>query len=102
MALDPQSATVHAQTFDLREQLSEDVLQRVERSMEVRLDRTTLVYGTQGMTAGFRTTAGTWMRVRWRRSWKINGPAWTGPECASVLRGVAKPGSLSRIPLRHW
>ncbi len=45
-----QPATAHAQVFDLREQLSEDVLQRVERSMGVRLDRTTLVHDTQGMT----------------------------------------------------
>lgn len=91
MAPRPPSATAHAQVFDLREQLREDVLQRVERSMGVRLERTTLVYGTQGMTAGFRTDAGTWVRVQWRRPWKINGSAWAGPECASVLRGVAKP-----------
>jgi hypothetical protein len=49
------------------------------------------VYGTQGMTAGFRTDADTWVRVQWRRPWKIHGQSWAGPECASVLRGVAKP-----------
>ncbi len=85
------SATAPAQAFDVREQLGEDVLARVEQSMGVRLDRATLVYGTQGMTAGFRTDAGTWVRVQWRWPWKIYGPAWAGPECASVLRGVAKP-----------
>ncbi|MGH3888714.1 MAG: phosphotransferase [Pseudonocardiaceae bacterium] len=91
MAGHPLSTTEHAQAFELREQLGEDVLHRVERSMGARLDRATLVYGTQGMTAGFRTDAGTWVRVQWRRPWKIYGPAWAGPECASVLRGVAKP-----------
>lgn len=91
MASHPPSTATQAQPADLREQLGEDVLQRVERSMGVWLDRATLVYGTQGMTAGFRTDAGTWVRVQWRRPWKIYGPAWAGPECASVLRGVAKP-----------
>lgn len=87
----PPSAAAQAQAFELREQLGEDVLHRVERSMGARLDRATLVYGTQGMTVGFRTDAETWVRVQWRRPWKIYGPAWAGPECASVLRGVAKP-----------
>jgi hypothetical protein len=91
MASPPSSSAAQKHPFDLREQLNEDVLHRVERSMEVRLDRTTLVYGTQSMTAGFRTEAGTWVRVQWRRPGKIYGPAWAGPECASVLRGVAKP-----------
>lgn len=91
MAPPPPPTATQAQPFELREQLGEDVLQRVEHSMGVRLDRATLVYGTQGMTAGFRTDAGTWVRAQWRRPWKIYGPAWTGPECASVLRGVAKP-----------
>lgn len=43
------------------------------------------------MTAGFRTDAGTWVRVQWRRPWKLYAPAWAGSECASVLRGVTKP-----------
>ncbi len=93
------SATAPAQAFDVREQLGEDVLARVEQSMGVRLDRATLVYGTQGMTAGFRTDAGTWVRVQWRRPWKIYGPAWAGPECASVLRGVTKP---DWFPTASW
>lgn len=91
MASRSSSAAAQAQPFDLSKQLDEDVLYRVERSMEVRLDRATVVYGTQGMTAGFRTDTGTWVRVQWRRPWKIYGPAWAGSECASVLRGVAKP-----------
>ncbi|MGQ0775550.1 MAG: hypothetical protein ACT4NY_14215 [Pseudonocardiales bacterium] len=85
------SITSDVQPFDLREQLGEDVLDRTERSMGVRLDRSTMVYGTQGMTAGFRTDTDTWVRVQWRRPSKIYGPAWAGAECASVLRGVAKP-----------
>ncbi len=91
MAPRPPSATADAKVFDLQQQLHEDVLQQVERSMGVRLDRATRVYGTQGMTAGFRTDAGTWVRVQWRRPSKIYGPAWAGAECASVLRGVTKP-----------
>ncbi|HWR49330.1 MAG TPA: hypothetical protein VN327_17230 [Pseudonocardiaceae bacterium] len=91
MAGRPPSATAQAQVFELREQLGEDVLHRVEQSMGIRLDRANRVYGTQGMTAGFRTDAGTWVRVQWRRPWKIYAPAWAGSECASVLRGVAKP-----------
>ncbi|MGH3428448.1 MAG: hypothetical protein ACRDQZ_12920, partial [Mycobacteriales bacterium] len=78
----------------------QDVLHRVERSMGVRLDRATLGYGTQGMTAGFRTEAGTWVRVQWRRPWRIYAPAWAGLECASVLRGVAKPDWFQTASLR--
>lgn len=91
MTLRPLAAAAHETGFELQKQLHEDVLERVERSMGVRLDRATLVYGTQGMTAGFRTDAGTWVRVQWRRPSKIYGPAWAGAECASVLRGVTKP-----------
>ncbi len=91
MAPRPPLAAAQETAFDLQKQLHEDVLQRVERSMGVRLDRSTMVYGTQGMTAGFRTDAGTWVRVQWRRPSKIYGPAWAGAECASVLRGVTKP-----------
>lgn len=87
----PPSTTSDVQPVDLREQLQEDVLTRIERSMGVRLDRSTMVYGTQNMTAGFRTDAGTWVRVKWRRPSKIYGPAWAGAECASAVRGVAKP-----------
>jgi len=91
MAPRPPSTTSDVQPFDLREQLQEEVLDRTERSMGVRLDRSTMVYGTQGMTARFRTDAGTWVRVQWRRPSKIYGPAWAGAECASMVRGVAKP-----------
>ncbi|MGH3695276.1 MAG: phosphotransferase [Pseudonocardiaceae bacterium] len=100
MAGRPSFAAAQEQAFVLREQLGEDVLHRVEESMGVRLDRATLVYGTQGVTVGFRTDVGTWVRVQWRRPWRIPGPAWAGSECASVLRGVAKPGWFQTVSWR--
>jgi hypothetical protein len=48
MTLRPLAAAAHEIAFELQKQLHEDVLERVERSMGVRLDRATLVYGTQG------------------------------------------------------
>ena len=45
MAPGPPSTSA-VQPFDLREQLQQDVLDRTERSMAVRLDRSTMVYGT--------------------------------------------------------
>lgn len=82
---------------DLRSRPHDDVLVHIERSLSTELDRSRVVYGSSGMTAGFPTVTGRWVRVQWRRSWKINGPAWTGAECASVLRGVVKPAWFQTV-----
>ncbi|SBW24696.1 aminoglycoside phosphotransferase [Candidatus Protofrankia californiensis] len=86
--------------FDLRTDPHDDVLADVEKWLSVQFDRSSAVYGRQGVTAGFRTDQDTWVRIQWRRAWMINGPAWTGAECASVLRGVAKPDLLRSVRWR--
>lgn len=91
MAAHP-SASGRTQRIDVRTQPHEDVLQQVERMLGVRLDRSSVVYGSYGTTEGFRTDRDTWVRVARRQRWRLNGSAWVGAEAASVLRGVAKPG----------
>jgi hypothetical protein len=77
--------------FDVREHRHEDVLARVERAFDRRLDRSSVVYGEYGATEGFRTSAGTWVRIERRRRWRISGAVWIGLEAASTIRGVRKP-----------
>lgn len=79
------------QWIDVRTEPHEDVLHHVERVFGIRLDRSSVVYGSYGTTEGFSTDRDTWVRVARRQRWRINGPAWTGAEAASVLRGVTKP-----------
>lgn len=76
---------------DIREQPHGDVLDLAERSLSVSLDRARGVYGNGGVTAGFRTGNGLWLRLQWRPRWRVNCQAWSGLECASAVRGVAMP-----------
>jgi hypothetical protein len=77
--------------FDVREQRHDDVLDRVERALDVHLDRASVVYGIHGATEGFRTSAGTWVRLERRGRWRITSAAWVGLEAAATIRGVKKP-----------
>ncbi|WP_028661545.1 hypothetical protein [Saccharomonospora saliphila] len=77
--------------FDVRENEHEDVLDRVERTLDVCLDRSSVVYGEHGATEGFRTSGGTWVRVERRQRWRINSAVWTGLEAAATIREVKKP-----------
>ncbi|WP_245761261.1 hypothetical protein [Saccharopolyspora shandongensis] len=77
--------------FDVRENRHEDVLDRAERALDVRLDRSSVVYGEHGATEGFRTADGTWVRVERRRRWRINSAVWIGLEPAATIRRVKKP-----------
>ncbi|GAB3000612.1 MULTISPECIES: hypothetical protein [Amycolatopsis] len=77
--------------FDVREQQHDDVLGQVERALDVRLDRASVVYGIHGATEGFRTSADTWVRIERRQRWRINSAVWVGLEAAATIRGVKKP-----------
>lgn len=77
--------------FDVRENRHDDVLDRVERALDVELDRPSVVYGEHGATEGFRTASGTWVRVERRHRWRINSAVWVGLEAAATIRGVKKP-----------
>ncbi|WP_121392397.1 hypothetical protein [Actinokineospora cianjurensis] len=77
--------------FDVRVNPHADVLDRVERTLDVVLDRASVVYGIYGATEGFRTTGGTWVRVERRGRLRINSAVWVGLEAAATIRGVKKP-----------
>ncbi|GAA2255058.1 hypothetical protein GCM10010430_43520 [Kitasatospora cystarginea] len=74
---------------DLRIESVGEVLDRVERSLETRLDRDTVV--RKRRSVGARTGRGTWVRIERRALDKIGGQGWNGTECAAVLEGIAKP-----------
>lgn len=84
----PSSAPAAAQA-DLRIEPVDAVLDDVERSLQTRLDRDTLVRKRRSL--GARTDRGTWVRIERRRMEKIGGQGWNGTECAAVLEGVAQP-----------
>ncbi|MTE20172.1 hypothetical protein F0L17_13840 [Streptomyces sp. TRM43335] len=84
----PSSAPAAAPA-DLRIEPVDAVLDDVERSLQTRLDRDTLVRKRRSL--GARTDRGTWVRIERRRMEKIGSQGWNGTECAAVLEGVAQP-----------
>ena len=93
---------------DLRKEPIEDVLRRVERGLEVRVDRESVV--TKRRSIGARTDRGTWVRIERRLLAKITaqGQPANGMEAAELLTGIAKPawyGALSwfdRVDAAMW
>jgi hypothetical protein len=77
------------QPFDLRRVQVGDVLDRVERALQVRLERALAVRKRRSI--GARTDRDTWVRIEARRAEKIDGQGWNGTECAALLDGIAKP-----------
>jgi hypothetical protein len=77
------------QAVDLRVQPVDEVLDRVERSFQVRLLPDTLV--CKRRTVGARTDRDTWVRVERRLLDKIPDQGWNGTESAARLRGIAQP-----------
>ncbi|MHA7956330.1 hypothetical protein ACX9I7_01040 [Streptomyces sp. L500] len=75
--------------MDLRREPVDEVLDRVELSFQVRLDRRTLV--RKRRSVGARTDRDTWVRVERRGFDRIGAQGWNGPEAAAVLTGVAMP-----------
>lgn len=74
---------------DLRRVPVDGVLDRVEKALQVRLDRGTVV--RKRRSVGARAEHGTWVRVERRPSERIDGQGWNGVESAAALRGVAMP-----------
>jgi hypothetical protein len=77
--------------LDVRQTRHDDVLARVERSLDVHLDRSTVRFGIHGATEGFVTSGRTWVRVERRGLGRINSAAWVGLEAAATIAGVRKP-----------
>ncbi|QWQ42623.1 hypothetical protein KME66_17640 [Streptomyces sp. YPW6] len=78
-----------ARAVDLRVESVDDLLDRVERSLQVRFDRDTVI--RKRRSVGVRTNRGTWVRVERRTFKRIEAQGGNGPEAAAVLRGVAMP-----------
>lgn len=78
-----------ATAIDLRVQPIDEFLERVERRIEVHLDRDTVV--RKRRSVGARTDRDTWVRIERRSLAKIDSQGWSGTECAAALEGIAKP-----------
>lgn len=76
--------------IDVREESHQEVLDRAETALAVDLDRASVVYGESGATEGYRTRAGTWVRIERRGATRF-ASAWVGLEAASAIGGVTKP-----------
>jgi hypothetical protein len=76
---------------DLSTVAIDDVLDNVERRLGRQLKRQDGHYSKYNGTAGFPTDAGTWARLAWRRTGRINTQAWTGFEAAASIEGVPSP-----------
>lgn len=76
-------------TVDLRKQPVDAVLERVERSLQARLDRSTVV--RKRRSVGARTDRDTWVRIERRLLDKIGDQGWNGTESAARLTGVIQP-----------
>ncbi|XVV02487.1 phosphotransferase [Actinosynnema sp. CA-248983] len=83
--------------FDTRVNPHEDVLAHVERAFGVVLDRDSVVHGLEGVTEGFRTDRGTWVRIEQRLPWRIKSAAWIGLEASSAIEGVPKPAWFQSV-----
>jgi hypothetical protein len=77
------------QAVDLRVQPVDEVLDRVERSLQVRLLPDTAV--RKRRSVGARTNRDTWVRIERRQLAKIPDQGWNGTECAAHLEGIAQP-----------
>jgi hypothetical protein len=78
-------------SLDLQNLSHNDILTRVERALDLQLDRSSVVHGIYGTTEGFRTNRGTWVRIERRHQYRIKSAAWIGLEAASTIQGVPKP-----------
>jgi hypothetical protein len=80
---------VRVTVADLRADPRDDVLHRVEKALDVQLDRAGEVRKRRSI--GTTTDRGTWVRIEMRRLEKMTGQGFNGPEAAAVLTGIAKP-----------
>ncbi|MFJ8151198.1 hypothetical protein [Streptomyces sp. NPDC094468] len=78
-----------ARAVDLRVEAVDDVLEHVERSLQMQLVRDTVV--CKRRSVGARTDRGTWVRVERRSFDRIGAQGWNGTEAAAVLHGVSMP-----------
>ncbi|MBM4796055.1 hypothetical protein HXP44_29470 [Streptomyces sioyaensis] len=101
----PESATWHIvamtsspSVVDLRAEPVDEVLDRVERSLDVRLERGSVV--RKRRSVGARTDRGTWVRLERRPLARVDGQGWNGMEAAAALEGAAVPRWLAGVAWR--
>ncbi|MEU7024457.1 hypothetical protein ABZ990_27960 [Streptomyces sp. NPDC046203] len=85
-------------SVDLRKESVPAVLDRVERSLGVRLDHRSMV--RKRRSVGARTDRGTWVRVERRGLDRIGVQGGDGTASAEALRGIAKPAWLAGVAWR--
>ncbi|UGY91147.1 hypothetical protein [Streptomyces gobiensis] len=78
-----------ARAVDLRVEPVDNVLDRVELSLQARLGRDAVV--RKRRSVGARTDRDTWVRIERRGLDKIGVQGWNGTECAARLEGIALP-----------
>ncbi|MFE0811794.1 hypothetical protein ACFW4M_28655 [Streptomyces sp. NPDC058794] len=78
-----------ARAVDLRVESVDEVLDCVERALQTRMDRDTVV--RKRRSVGARTDRDTWVRIERRGLDKIGVQGWNGTECAARLKGIAQP-----------
>lgn len=79
---------VRVMSFDLRKHPTDDVVKRVQGSLQTSFDLETEV--RKRRSVGFRTDRDTWVRIEIRNLDRSDGQSW-GVEAASVLKDVAMP-----------
>ncbi|GAA2230096.1 hypothetical protein GCM10010104_24090 [Streptomyces indiaensis] len=77
------------QAVDPRVQPVDEVLDRVQRSLQVGLLPDTMV--RKRRSVGARTDRDTWVRIERRLLDKISDQGWNGTEGAACLKGIAQP-----------
>lgn len=83
---------------DLRIEPVDEVLDRVERCLQVHLDRDSVV--RKRRSVGARTDRDTWVRIERRMPGRIGAQGWNGAEQAAFLKGVAQPVWYSGLSWR--
>ncbi|MCX4654303.1 hypothetical protein OG249_20745 [Streptomyces microflavus] len=78
-----------ARAVDLRVEPIDDVLDRVEQSLHVRVDRGTVI--RKRRSVGMHTDRNTWVRAERRSFQRIAAQGGSGPETAAVLLEVVMP-----------
>ncbi|WP_051415577.1 aminoglycoside phosphotransferase [Nocardiopsis sp. CNT312] len=68
-----------------------NVLAQAQKRLGRSFSREGVRYSRVNGTAGFPTDAGTWVRLSWRRTGRMNTPSWTGTEASVAIQGVPRP-----------
>jgi hypothetical protein len=77
-----------SQRYDLRKNRFDDALERVQRTLNLKLDLSTAI--VKRRSVGAESDRGTWVRIELRGLERLDGQSW-GLEATTTLRGVPVP-----------